>query len=84
MEEVQEPSPKKIYTIESLRNMLTWGDQQIHEPVDEFANIHAISYDQKMKAIMQRTTKKWRITLYHNILITLEENMINTEHGKTS
>jgi hypothetical protein len=34
-EEVQEPSLEQIYTIGSLGNMLTWGEQQIPEPVDE-------------------------------------------------
>jgi hypothetical protein len=63
--------------------MLTWEDQQIPEPMDEVAKIHAITYDQKRKAIMQRTTKKRRITLDCSILITTEENMINTEHAKT-
>jgi hypothetical protein len=84
MEEVQEPSLEQIYTIGSLGNMLTWGDQQIPEPVDEVVDIHAITYDQKRKSIMQRTTKKRRITLDRSILITTEENMINTEHAKTS
>jgi hypothetical protein len=84
MEEVQEPSLEQIYTIESLRNMLTWGDQQILEPMDEVTNIHAITYDHKRKAIVQRTTKKRRITLDHSILITTEEKLINTEHAKTS
>jgi hypothetical protein len=73
MEEVQEPSLEQIYTIGSLGNMLTWGDQQILEPVDEVADIHAIAYDWKRKFIMQRTTKKRRITLDHSILITTEE-----------
>jgi hypothetical protein len=84
MEEVQEPSLEQIYTIESLGNMLTWGDQQIPEPMDEVADIHAIAYDRKRKYIMQRTTKKRRITLDHSILITTEEKLINTEHAKTS
>jgi hypothetical protein len=52
--------------------------------VDEFADIHVISYDWKRKYIMQRTTKKRRITLDHSILITTEENLINTKHAKTS
>jgi hypothetical protein len=51
--------------------------------VDEFYDIHAISYDQKRKYIMKRTTKKRRITLYRSILITTEEKLI-TEHAKTS
>jgi len=68
----------------SLENTLNWGDQQILEPMDEVANIHAISYDWKRKAIVQRTTKKRRITLDRSILITTEEHLINTEHAKTS
>ena len=84
MEEVQEPSLEQIYTIGSLGNMLTWGDQQNPEPVDEFVDIHAIAYDQIRKYIIQRTTKKRRITLDRSILITTEENMINIEHAKTS
>ena len=64
--------------------MLTWGDQRIPEPMDEFTDIHAISYDRKRKVILQRTTKKRSITLDHSILITMEEKLINTEHAKTS
>jgi len=83
-EEVQEPSLEKIYTIRSLGNILTWGDQQIPKPMDEVADIHAISYDRKMKDIMKRTTQRRRITLGHSILISMEENLMNTEHAKTS
>jgi hypothetical protein len=64
---------EQVYTTGSLGNTLTWGDQQIPEPVDEVADIHAISYDRKRKAIIQRTTKKRRITLDRSILITTEE-----------
>jgi hypothetical protein len=52
--------------------------------VDEVDDIHAISYDQKREAIMKRTTRKRRITLYHSILITTEENLMNTNNAKTS
>jgi hypothetical protein len=83
-EEVQEPNLEQVYTTGSLGNTLTWGDQQIPEPVDEVADIHAIAYDRKRKAIVQWTTKKRRITLDHSILITTEEHLINTEHAKTS
>jgi len=31
---------------------LTWGDQQIPEPMDKVADIHGITYDQKMKDII--------------------------------
>jgi hypothetical protein len=84
MEEVQEHGLEQIYTIGSLGNMLTRGDQQIPEPMDEFVDIHAIAYDQIRKYIIQRTTKKRRITLDRSILITTEEKLINTEHAKTS
>jgi hypothetical protein len=52
--------------------------------MDEVVDIHAISYEQKRKFIMQRITKKRRITLDRSILITTEEKLINTEHAKTS
>jgi hypothetical protein len=52
--------------------------------MDEVNNIQAIAYDQKRRDIMKRTTKKRRVTLDSSILITTEENLINTEHAKTS
>jgi hypothetical protein len=62
--------------VASLRNNLTWGDQQIPEPIDEVAVIYAISYDQKSKAIIQRIVKRRRITLDQSIMVTTEENLI--------
>jgi len=82
-EEVKEPNIEKIYTIGSLGNTLTWGDKKIPETMDEVANTHTITYDWKIKSIVQKNTKKRRITLDHSILITTEENLINTEHAKT-
>jgi hypothetical protein len=67
-----------------LGNKLTWGAQQIPEPVDEVVDIYAISYSQKRKAIIQRTVKKRRISLDHSILVTIEENFINTGDTWTS
>jgi hypothetical protein len=64
--------------------MLTWGDQQIPELVDEVADIYAISYDQKRKAIVQRTAKKRKITVDHSILVTTEERLINIKDAHTS
>jgi hypothetical protein len=64
--------------------MLTWGDQQIPEPMDEVPDIQAITYDRKSKSIMKRTTKKRRLTLDNSILITTEGKLISTEHAKTS
>jgi hypothetical protein len=72
-----------VDTIGSFGNTLTWGEQQIFEPVDEVADIHEIDYDRKRKYIMKRTTKKRRITLDSSILITTEENLLNIEHTKT-
>jgi hypothetical protein len=74
IEEVQEPNLEQIYTVGSLGNTLTWGEQQIPEPVDEVVDIQEITYDRKRKSIMKRTTKKRRLTLDSSILITTEEN----------
>jgi hypothetical protein len=64
--------------------MLTWGDQQIPEPMDEVVDIHSILYDRKRKEIMKRTTKKRRITLDLSIIITTKETLLNMKHAKTS
>jgi hypothetical protein len=56
MEEVHEPILEHIHTVESLGNTLTWGEKQIPEPVDEVTDIKVITYDQKRKFIMKRTT----------------------------
>jgi hypothetical protein len=79
----QEPILEHIHIAKSLGDTLTWGEQQIPEPVDEFADIQAIAYDRKIKATMKRTKNKRRITLDSSILITTEEKLLNTEHGKT-
>jgi hypothetical protein len=47
-------------------------------------NIHTISYDRRRKAIIQRTTKKRRISLDRSILITTEEDFINMQNARTS
>jgi hypothetical protein len=52
--------------------------------MDEVVDVKSISYDQKRKTIMKRTTKKRRLTLDHSILIDTKEKLINTEHAKTS
>jgi hypothetical protein len=75
---------KYIPPDESLGNMLTWGDKLISKPMDEVDNIHAIDYDKKRKSIIQRTTKKRRITLDLSILITTTEHLIDTKHAKIS
>jgi hypothetical protein len=50
--------------------------------MDVVDDIYAISYDRKMKAIIQRTTKKRRIPLDHSILITIEENLIDMKNSQ--
>jgi hypothetical protein len=66
----------------SLGNTLTWGDQQIPEPVDEIIDIQVITYDRKRKVVMRRTTKKRRLTLDSTLLITTEETLLDTENAK--
>jgi hypothetical protein len=71
-----------LYTTRSLGSTLSWEDQQILEPVDEFANIHAIAYDMKMKDVMRKNTKKRSLTLVRTLLITTEETLFDTENAK--
>jgi hypothetical protein len=74
----------QIHTFRSLGNTLTWGEQQIPEPIDEVANIQVITYDRKIKSSMKRTTKKRKLMLDNLILITTEKNFLSIEHAKTS
>jgi hypothetical protein len=48
-EPAQEDTMEHLYTPGSLGNTLSWGDQQIPEPVDEIADVQAIAYDRKRK-----------------------------------
>jgi hypothetical protein len=52
--------------------------------VDEVVDIYVISYNRKRRAIIQRTTNKRRIMLDRFVLITTEEDLINTENARTS
>jgi len=71
-----------LYTPGSLGNMVSWGDQQILEHVDEIANMQAIAYDRKRKFMMKRTVKKRKLTFDSTLLITMEEALFDTEHAK--
>jgi hypothetical protein len=68
----------------SLGNTLTWGDQQIPEPVDEVVDVKVIDYDRKRKVVMRRTTKKRRLTLDFTLLITTEKTLLNIENDNTT
>jgi hypothetical protein len=66
----------------SLGNTLTWGDQQIPEPIDEINDIRAIDYDRKRKFVMRRVTKKRRLMLNSKLLVTIEEMLLDTKNSK--
>jgi hypothetical protein len=83
IEAVQEPVLKLIHIVGSLGDTLTWGEQQIPEPMDKVTDIQVISYDEKRKSIMKRTTKKRRLTIDILIIIMTEENILSTKHAKT-
>jgi hypothetical protein len=72
MEKGKEPTMEHFYTSGSLGNTLSWGDQQILEPVDEVVDVQAISYDKKRKAIMKRTVKRRRSNLDNTLFVTTE------------
>jgi hypothetical protein len=61
---------------------MSWGDQQIPEPVDEIIDIHAIAYNRKNKVVMRRTTNKRKLTLNSTLLITIEETLFDTKNAK--
>jgi hypothetical protein len=84
MEKGKEPAMEHFYTVGSLGSTLSWGDQQILEPVDEVVDVQAISYDKKRKAVMKRTVKRRRFTLDNTLFVTTEETLFDTEHTKVS
>ena len=51
----KEPKIEHFHTPGSLENILSWGDQPISEPADEFVDLESITYDQHPRAIMKRT-----------------------------
>jgi len=62
-----------IYMKGILGGTLSWRDEQIPEPVDEFIDIQEIPYDRKAKVVMRRIIKKRKLMLDSTILITTEE-----------
>jgi hypothetical protein len=80
--ELREPAMEHLYTTGILGNTLSWGDQQIPEPVDEIVDIQEISYERKRKVVMRRNTKKRRLTLDNTLLINTEEMLFDTENAK--
>jgi hypothetical protein len=64
--------------------MLSWGDQQIQESIDEVENFHAISYDKKRQVVVKRIRKKRRITIDSAVVITTKETLLDTRKSKVS
>jgi hypothetical protein len=66
--------------------MLTWGDQQIPELVDEVVDIHSISYDRNRKDIMMiNHTNLWKernVASRHRSIEVLRES--NIDHIRKS
>jgi hypothetical protein len=65
-----------------LDNTLSYGDQQIPEPVDEIVDIQELSYERKRKVVMRRTTNKRKLTLNNTLLITTKETLFDTKNAK--
>jgi hypothetical protein len=59
-----------LYTAGSLGNTVSWGDQQIPEPIDKVVDIQAIAYDRKRKVVMKITVRKRKLTLDNTLFIT--------------
>jgi hypothetical protein len=82
MEKGKEPTMEHFYMSWILGSTLSWGDQQIVEPVGEVANVQDISYDKKRKEVLKRTVKRRRFTLYNNLVVTTKETLFDTKNTK--
>jgi hypothetical protein len=80
----KEPTLEHFHTLGSLDNAISWGDQQFLEPVDEVADVHAITYDRKRQVVVKRTNKKRRLTLDNVVMITTEETLLDARRSKVS
>jgi hypothetical protein len=84
MEKGKEHVMEHFYTSGSLGNILSWGDQQILEPIDEVFDVQDISYDNKIKAVMKRHVKRRSFTLDSTMFVTTDETLFDTENTKVS
>jgi hypothetical protein len=68
-----------------LRNILSWGDQPIPQPVEEVVDLELFTYDKKHKYIVKRTHRKRKVTLdkWGGEHMT-EEVIIDTKKAKAS
>jgi hypothetical protein len=80
----KEPTLEHFHTPGSLGNILSWGDQQILEPIDEVVDVQAIAYDRKRQVVVKRTSKKRRLTLDSAVMITTEETLFDAKQSKVS
>jgi len=65
-----------------LGNTLSWGDQEIPEPIDEVVDIHDNSYDRKRKAMMKKIVRKMNLTLENTLFIITKETLFDTKNTR--
>jgi hypothetical protein len=78
----REPTMEHLYMEGGLGNTLSWGDQQIPEPIDEVVDIHDNSYDRKRKAMMKTIVRKRNLTLDNTLFIITEETLFDTKNTR--
>jgi len=80
----KEPVMENFHTLGNLGNILSWGDQQFLELVNEVVEVQAISYDRKRKMVVKRISKKRRLTLDNDVVVTMKENLFDTKKAKVN
>jgi hypothetical protein len=75
---------ENFHTLGRIGNILSRGDQQILEPVDEVENVQAIAYDRKRQVVVKRKSRKRKLTLDSVVVVTIEETLFDTKKAKVS
>jgi hypothetical protein len=76
------PILEHFHTPRSMGNALAWGDQQTPEPINEVDDIKSIAYDRKIQVLVRITSRKRNLTLDSAMVITIEENLLDSKNAK--
>jgi hypothetical protein len=78
-EKIKETTIEKFHIPGCLRNILSWGDQLVPQPIDEVVNLDSLAYDRKLKSIIRRMRWKINLIVYSGILCTFEEAILDAK-----
>jgi hypothetical protein len=73
-----------FYMAGSLGNTLSWGDQQIIEPIDKVLMCRPSLMTRNERQVMKRNVKRRRFNLDNNFFVTMKDTLFDIENTKVS